>query len=153
SLTATFAIASNATPGKYSVTTSTSQGTSNTLAFTVAALPTIASISPPSGFRGATTTVTITGTNFDTTSGTTQVAVGNGITASNVNVASAALITVTLNVDPNAALGNYNVTVTTKSGSSNATAFSVTPQGPSFTYGLPATLDPTLQAPLQLGTT
>jgi hypothetical protein len=149
-MTATFTIDVNANPGKYNVTTSTSQGSSNTVTFTVSALPTITAISPPNGLRGSNAVVTISGANFDPAAGATQVSAGSGINVSTVTVTSPASLTATLAIDPNATLGNHGVSVTTTAGASNAMQFAINPPGPSFTYGLPDTLNPTQNAPLQL---
>jgi sugar lactone lactonase YvrE len=153
SLTATFTIDATAATVKYNVTSSTSQGSSNAVAFTVNATPTITSITPPTGVRGSAVAVTISGSNFVTTAGGTQVSAGAGISVSKVNVTSATSLTATLTIDPAASLGNSNVSVSTAIGSSNTMPFTVTPLGPTFTYGLPQSLDPTQQAPLQLNVT
>jgi sugar lactone lactonase YvrE len=150
SMTATFTIDANAAPGKYNVTASTSQGSSSTVPFTVNALPTITAISPPNGLRGSNAVVTISGSNFDMAAGATQVSAGTGVNVSTVTVTSPTSLTATLAIDPNATLGNHGVSVTTNAGASNAMQFAINPPGPSFTYGLPDTLNPTQNAPLGL---
>jgi hypothetical protein len=75
----------------------------------------------------------------------------SGITASNVSVTGDTSITATLNVSPTAALGNYFVLVSSSAGGdSNSVNFSVNPQGPTITYSMPNTLNPTQQIPVQL---
>jgi len=154
SVTATFNIPANATAGTYFVAVSTPQGgDSNSLPFRVSTrVPTLTSISPASGLRGSSTPVTLTGTNFSSSSGPTILGVNApGITASNVKVVNDTTLTATINVAPATSLGNYPVTVSTPAGgTSNAVTFSVNPPGPSFTYGLPQILNPTQQVPLQL---
>src|ERR1051326_7075477 len=152
SMTATFNIDSAATLGKYFVAVSTPDGgDSNTVQFAVSsATPTITSISPSGGIRGGSTQVTITGTNFAASSPTVKVTPA-GITVSNVTVASDTSITATLTVSPTAALGNYLVSLSSAAGGdSNNVTFAVNPQGPTITYGMPQSLNPTQQVPVQL---
>src|SRR5438094_4014306 len=67
SLTATFNIPANAVVGKYFTAVSVPRaGDSNSLPFQVATpVPTLTSISPATGLRGSSTTVTLTGTNLN----------------------------------------------------------------------------------------
>ena len=152
SLTATFTIPADATVGTYYVFVSTPQGgDSNSAQFAVsAATPALTSISPASGLRGTSTQVTLTGTNF--TAGSTTVAVSpGGITVTGVTVTSNTSLTVTFAVGAAAPLGNYSVLVTTPAGgNSNTVTFGVNPQGPAITYGIPPSLNPTQQVPVQL---
>ncbi len=153
SLTATFNINSAATTGKYFVFVSTPHGgDSNSVQFAVSSsTPTITSISPASSVRGATTQVTVTGTNFAASSPTLKISPG-GITVSNVSVQSDTTLTATLTVAPTAALGGYFVYVSSAAGGdSNSVSFGVNPQGPTITYGMPKSLNPTQQIPVQLG--
>src|SRR5579862_3761844 len=67
SLTASFAIAAGTAPGSYTVTVTTSAGTSATQPFTIAPPPpTLTALAPAAGVQGTTVGVTFTGTNFIT---------------------------------------------------------------------------------------
>jgi hypothetical protein len=153
--TATFTIAPDAALGPRDVTVTTDGGTTSAVQFIVQAEPipppTLASITPPSAMRGSSATFTLTGSNFDARPGSTQVTVdGNGIVIGDVHVANATSLTATFNIAADAALGARAVKVTTAGGSSNAVPFSVSPQGPTFVYGLPQMLNPTQQTPIEL---
>jgi len=90
--------------------------------FTVlqALTPTLASAAPNAGDRGATVSVTLTGTNFGTA---TTVSVGGGITVSNVTITSPTTLTASLTIPTTTVAGVYNITV------SNGTGFSSTLTG------------------------
>jgi sugar lactone lactonase YvrE len=153
SLSATFNIAANATPGTRDVTVTTDSGTSGAVKFTisvpVAPPPTLTSITPPTDVRGTTTTLTLTGTNF--VPGATSVSAdGNGISITNVSVTSTTSLTATLTVAPDANLGNHNVRAATAGGGSNALTLTVQPQGISFVYQMPQMLNPTDNTPIQV---
>ncbi len=125
-IAATFAAASNATPGSYNLTVNTAAGVSGTVPFQITALapaPVLSSLSPSSGNPGASVSVTLTGSNF--TSGATVNITGAGLTASNISVVSAAQITATFAIAASATAGAHNVAVTTSAGTSNAAAFTV----------------------------
>jgi hypothetical protein len=124
-ITATFAIAANATAGNTNVTVITAGGTSLPATFGITlAAPSITSITPSSGVQGASVPITINGTNF--VSGATVAVANPGVTVSNVVVASAVQITATFAIASGASTGNTNVTVTTSGGTSPAASFSVT---------------------------
>jgi hypothetical protein len=91
--------------------------------------PTISGMSPTKINAGQTLNFTITGTNF--VSGQTSVSVNDPkIAVSNVNVSSATQLTATFTAAPDAqGRGNYEVRVTTPSGTSNAAILGV--------YGVP----------------
>jgi sugar lactone lactonase YvrE len=156
SLTATFVIAANATPGARDVTVANDGGKSATSPFTVAIPmavppPTITSINPASGVRGSSTTITITGTNFDTKPGNTSVSGDAGLSITQIAVSSATSLTGTLSISATAAVGDHSLKVVTPTGSSNAVTFTiVTDGGLQFVYGLPNILNPTEQAPIQV---
>jgi len=155
SLNATLTIAANAALGPRNITVTTDGGTSTPIQFVVkeptAPAPTLTSIAPATQTRGSTVTVTLVGTNFDTkANGSTITADGTGISVSNVSVGSATSMTATFNISGDATLGKHNVTVNTRGGSSNALPLTVTPQGLTFVYGIPPTMNPTDQAPIQL---
>ena len=87
-------------------------------------LPTLTKLRPKSGAQGKTMNVRMTGTNF--VSGSTSVQVsGDGITVGAVTVASSTNLTAKFSIDPAAAVGARNVTVTTPNGVSNALLFNV----------------------------
>ncbi len=126
-ITATLAVAANASVGARNVTVSTASGSSGSAVFTVTAgatSPTLASVAPNSGAPGTSVNVTLTGTNF--VAGATVGVSGTGVTASSVTVVSATQITATLNIGASAAAGAYNLTVTTGAGTSGAVPFTVT---------------------------
>src|SRR5207237_600127 len=113
--------------------------------------PTITSISPASGTKGTTQTVTFTGTNFVSGSGTTVKISAGGVTASNVNVQSDTSLTATFTIPADATAGTYFVFVSTpQGGDSNSVTVGVNPHGPAITYGIPQLLNPTQQVPVQL---
>jgi sugar lactone lactonase YvrE len=155
SVTAKFTIEAAAAPGARNVTVTTADGTTKAQQFTVTLpipkTPTLTSISPASGLRGSTVSVTLTGSNFQAGSGPANVLVsGSGVSVGNVNAVSGTSLTAAFSIASGAPMGNYNVTVTTSEGTSNAVTFAVNPQGPVITYGLPGTLNPTEQVPVQL---
>ena len=125
SITASFVIDGGATLGNRNVTVTTDEGTSNAVTFEVLAsgsVPTITSITPSSGARGATVPIALVGTNF--TGGSVSIS-GSGVTASDCNVASAVSITCNFVIDANTGWGLRTVTVTNGSGTSNTANFFV----------------------------
>ena len=120
-------IAAGAATGAHSVTVTTSGGTSAAQAFTVnasvAAKPTLNSISPNSALRGTTAQVTLTGTNF--TAGATVAFKGTGVTVGNVVVVNSSTITVALHVSAKASRRTDSVSVKTAAGSGNSLTFTV----------------------------
>ncbi|MHB8264262.1 MAG: protease pro-enzyme activation domain-containing protein [Acidimicrobiales bacterium] len=93
---------------------------------TVPPVPTIISISPTSGPATGGTAVSITGTNFSTTSGDTIVDFGSGNPATVVSCSSTTSCTGT---SP-PGTGTVSVTATTAGGSSNGVNYVYTPVGP-----------------------
>lgn len=91
--------------------------------------PTLTAVSPSSGVQGSTVAVTLTGTNF--VDGATVAVSGEGVTVSDVVIASATSITATLTIDAGAAAGARNVTVTTAGGTTGAQSFTITELPPS----------------------
>ncbi|WP_244881584.1 beta strand repeat-containing protein [Dehalogenimonas alkenigignens] len=86
--------------------------------------PTVTSITPNIGVKGATITVVITGTGFTEN---VKVSFGSGITVTNLVVNSDIQITVTITISSKAKSGTRDVTVTTASGSGTlAETFTVT---------------------------
>jgi endoglucanase len=96
--------------------------------------PTITSINPTSALPGA--SITIAGTNFNTTANANSVAFGSA--TGTVTAASATSLTVTV---PNIAAGAVNVTVSVNGVASNAVSFTVATNNPDFSLtGSPTTL-------------
>ena len=124
-VTATFTITAGANLTARNVSVVTSTGPTNNVAFTIVnpPPPTLASISPASGSRGASVAVTLTGTNF--TTGTTVAISGAGVSHNAVTVVNATTITTTFTITAGAAQTGRNVTVTTPGGTSSSVTFTV----------------------------
>ncbi len=90
-----------------------------------AATPTLTNISPGSGAQGDVVAITLTGTNFVIGSTTINIS-PSGITPSGISVASATSLTAIFTISAVAAIGSYDVTVTTPDGTSNSVSFEVT---------------------------
>ena len=112
----TVTVPAGATPGSVAITVSGVTVTGGT--FTVLAVPTISSLNPTSGAVGS--TVTITGTNFGATQGSSSLTF-NGTPATSISSWSATSITA---VVPNGATSG-NVVVTVSGVASSGTAFTV----------------------------
>jgi hypothetical protein len=136
-VTATFTIAANASitgaAATHTVQVSTPGGTSNTVTFTVFG-PTVASITPASGARGATVPVTITGNGLNGATSVTAAPGGGGgpngltISAPVVNGTGTSL-TVNITISGTAGLSTRNVRVNTPGGTTpvnTAVTFTVT---------------------------
>jgi len=128
SVTATFTITAGAGLTARTVSVTAPGGTSNTETFTVVNPPvaTLGSVAPNSSTtaqRGTTVPVTLTGTNF--TTGSTVAVSGAGITVSGVTIVSSTQITANFAIGSGAAnTGAHNVTVTNASGTaSNSVTF------------------------------
>ena len=129
-ITATLTIAAGATAGARNVSVATTAGTSGTVPFTVgtaSGVPTLASIAPSSGALGTSVDVTLTGTNF--TSGSRVGLQGVGLKQTNIVVVSPTQITATFIISASAAIGPHNTTVATSAGTSNIVSFTVTAAG------------------------
>jgi hypothetical protein len=87
------------------------------------AAPTLTSITPVSGARGATVTVALTGTNL-TGAGAVNVT-GSGVVCSAPVVASATSASTSCTIETGAATGARNMTVVTPNGTSGARTFTV----------------------------
>ncbi len=123
---ATFTIAATAAGTARNVTVTAPGGVSNSVPFTVVIppAPTLNSVAPPIGVRGAAVPVTLAGTNF--ISGASSVAVsGAGVTVSGVTFGSAETLNATFTISTTAALTARTVTVTTPGGASNTVPFTV----------------------------
>ena len=101
-----------------------------------AATPTLTSIVPNSGLRGAVVHVTLTGTNL---TGAFEINVsGTGVAVSNLLVVSATTVTTNFTITNTAATTARNVTVSTPAGTSNAVTFTVAaPPAPVLTSIVP----------------
>jgi hypothetical protein len=124
--------------GTVDVTVTTNNGTSPTsppadqFTWLGTPAPSITSLSPGNGTTAGGTSVTITGTNF---SGATAVLFG-GVAAASFTVNSGTSITAT---SPALPAGSVGVTVTTPSGASNASTFTVTAASAPTVSGLGTT--------------
>jgi hypothetical protein len=113
-LTASLTIPTATPAGTYNVTVSNGDAGTATLtqAFTAKNLaPTVATVSPVSADRGKSTTVSVTGTGFET-GVTTGVTFGAGITVTSFTVTNATTISAVLDIAVSAAGGVRDVTVT-----------------------------------------
>jgi uncharacterized repeat protein (TIGR01451 family) len=132
-----------ATIGPRDVTLTTS-GETATLAggFAVTAgVPVITAVNPSSGQQGKQSlSVAISGAFTHFVAGTTTASFGAGITVSSLTVASATSATAVINIDPSAAAGARNVTLSTGSEIAALTGgFTVTPGTPVLTQVNPNT--------------
>ncbi|MFM7259782.1 MAG: IPT/TIG domain-containing protein, partial [bacterium] len=120
------------TAGLKSVSVTTGGGVATMAgAFTYAAVPTIASVSPAAGPLAGGTTITVTGTNL---AGATSVKV-NGVACTDVTVASATSLTA---VTPAGTLGAKSVSVTTPGGTATKTSAFTYVAAPTVTTVTPA---------------
>ncbi len=123
--------------GTYSLTFTASNGVGSnavqTITLTVVnpPAPTLTSVTPNSGLRGAVVPVILTGTNF-TTIGTTVTASGTGVTVSGVTVLNSTSIAATFTISTTAGLTARNVKVASLGGTSNIQTFTVL--GPSLAW-------------------
>ena len=98
----------------------------------VTGTPTLTSVSPSSGARGAAVAVTLTGTGF-VSGGTTVAVSGSDVAVSSVNVTSTTSLTATFTVGSGATLSGRTVTVTTGAGTSGSQTFTVVLAAPTIT--------------------
>ncbi len=125
--------------GTYSVTATTSGGTSNGVNFTYTTpVPALSSISPTSGTTAGGTACTLTGTDL---TGCSAVSFG-GTAGTGIVVDSATQVRC---ASPAKSAGTYSVTATTGGGTSNGVNFTYTSGGGSYT----ATLYPTADSYVQ----
>jgi hypothetical protein len=138
-INATFTISATAALTARNVTVSTAGGVSNPVTFTVVSpgTPTLSSISPNSGLRGAAVFVTLTGTGFTAAGTTVNVAApAGGLTISGVTVVNPTTITATFSTFGGATIGPRSIFVTTPGGSTGTVTYTVT--GPVLTSISPA---------------
>ncbi len=137
SLTANFVLDPAAATGPRSVTVTTAAGTSGAQTFTInpppgPGTPTLTSVSPNQGIRGATVAVTLMGTNFVVGATTVNIG-GGGVTVNTVVVGSSTSLTANFVLDPAAGVGPRTVTVTTAGGTSGPQGFIITLPPPTLT--------------------
>jgi hypothetical protein len=131
-VTANFVISGGAAATARNVTVTTPIGTTNAVTFTVQN-PTLTSIAPPSGARGTTQAVTLTGTGL---AGATVINVaGGGVTATITGTPTNTTVTANFVIGASAAPGPRTVTVTTNGVNTNSMAFEVT--GATLVIGAP----------------
>jgi hypothetical protein len=138
SATANITVSNYATPGFVSITMTTlGEVASESNAFEITQTqPEILYINPASVVQGATQTVTITTLYTNFVQGTTTATFGAGITVNSVTVASATSLQVNLTVQPTAALGYRNVSLTTGSQNVAVSNLFQVAQGPAAIYTL-----------------
>jgi hypothetical protein len=142
SLTANISISAGAATGARNITVTngdTGAGTATSV-FTVAAAPTVGSLSPGSVGQGASgQNVTITGSGFE--SGAAVSFSGSGVTVNSTTFNSASSLTANVSVSASAATGARNLTVTNPDNSSAASSGALTINaGPTVTAASPSAL-------------
>lgn len=115
--------------GGVTVTATTASGTSNGVAYTFVAVPTLSAINPTFGAMAGGTACTLTGTNL---TGCSSVSFG-GTAASGIVVDSSTQVRCT---SPAKSEGICDVTATTVGGTSNPVNYTYTSGGPSYTATL-----------------
>ena len=126
-LTATLTIDPDAELGEREVRVTTTGGTSGPVGFTIEqAPPVLTAITPESGEQGTTVDVTLSGDYFES-GDTSMVVSGTGVTVTDVTVTDATELTATLTIDPDAELGERDVTLTTGGGTSDPVGFTIEP--------------------------
>jgi hypothetical protein len=138
-ITATFTITATATLSARNVFVTTPNGATNTVTFTVVnpPAPTLTSIAPATGLRGASVPVVLTGSNFTITGTTVTISGTTGLSISGVTVVNSTTIDATLASTSTTAPGVRTISVTTPGGTSGTVAYTVT--GPVLTSIAPAT--------------
>jgi len=122
-ITADLTIASGASNDNHPISVTTPGGTTGTVGFLVVWMPSLSSISPVSGNRGATVGVTLLGSQLK---GGTVAISGTGVTISNVAFLNfGTKITLQLNISAGAPVGPRNITVFNAAGTSNVMIFTV----------------------------
>jgi len=75
--------------------------------------PTILGVTPPNGRQGSQLTIAVRGVNTNFVQGSTTLDLENDIDVTSITVLSPTSLQATLNIDPNARVGNRDITVTT----------------------------------------
>jgi hypothetical protein len=141
-LTVPVTIAANAPLGAQGIQVVTGAETvSLANAFTVATgMPVITQVNPNTGQQGQQNeSVAITGAFTHFVQGTTTASFGAGITVATLTINSATSATAVLNIDPAAATGARNVTLTTGAEAASLTGFTVNTPTPAITLVNPNT--------------
>jgi hypothetical protein len=104
-----------ATPGvrNVSMTTGAEVATMNNGFSVTNGTPLLTGVAPPFGSQGATLNVTLSGQSTNWTQGVTTVSFGAGVTINSVTVNSTTSAVASITIDPLAAVGTRNVSVTT----------------------------------------
>lgn len=129
SITAQLGISSTAAAGNYTIAVKTAAGTSASKTFTVttstttAQLPKILSLTPNAGTHGTTVPVTISGSNFDSSSVVTINT--DALTIANVVIVNSSTITADFQIRSTAYPMAHSVIVTTTGGTSNPVSFTI----------------------------
>ena len=136
-ITATLNIPTTAALGGRNINVTTPGGSSNTVQFTVQG-PTLTSISPATGARGTSVSVTFTGTNLLGANGIQGF--GNNVTVTNFTVVNATTVTATFNINGGAPTGTRTLDLTTaNNGTTNTVPFQVVnPPAPTLTSVAPS---------------
>jgi hypothetical protein len=121
--TATFTLAANATVGDWLVSVTTSGGTSNTRFFSTFGAPSLTSISPTSGNRGTSLTVTFTGSQLLLAQ--PQFSCSGISTSNRVNNSTYTQFTISFTIASTATVGPCSVTVANVAGTSSPQIFTV----------------------------
>jgi hypothetical protein len=121
SITLNLTFTATATRSARTVTVTTPGGSASTT-FTVTG-PTLTSVAPPTGARGTSVPVTISGAGL--TGATAITVTGTGVTVSAFTAVNATTVTATFTITPTATLSPRNVTVSTPAGATNAVTFTV----------------------------
>ena len=114
----------------FSLTATFADGTSAATTVTLPQMPSITAVSPNSGAPGASLTVTVTGTNFQSGA---SASFGAGIMVNSTNFVSATQLSVAIAIDSAATMGARDVTVTTGGQTATRVAgFTVSPPAPTL---------------------
>src|SRR6266849_4830820 len=117
----------------FTLTANFADGTTASATATVPVVPTISSVAPSAGAPGASLTVTVTGTSFQTGA---SAAFGAGVTVSSTTVVSSTQLSVAIAIGATAALGPRDVTVTNPGGQTGTRAGGFTVTLPPATLSL-----------------
>ena len=135
--TANLVVDRGAAAGGRPISLAYGSATSAALTFTILGPPTLTQLAPATAASGTTTKVTFTGTNFQP--GSTVAASGAGISLASVVVVSATQITANVVIEPTAAAGPRNFTVTTGTAVTAPIVFTISGAPLTLTSIAPAT--------------
>jgi hypothetical protein len=135
-VTATFTIPAGASLGAHNVTVNLGGTPSNAMTFMVLAAPSLTSIAPSTGVRGAAVNVTLTGVSL---TGATGVNTGTPtIAVSNFAAVNSTTVRATLTIAPGATLGAHGINVAMPGGPTNNVTFTVTGATVAFSNPTPS---------------